>query len=184
MKLKKRLLLSIYFIALAIFNFLLAWVPFFGMRRLLLAGLGWRIGKKVAIHRKIKITSLLTPCEIGDYSVVNSNCLLDNRRKIFIGHNVSISQHSKIFTLGHDISSSDFATRGHSVSIEDYAVIFSCSILMPKVRIGRGSVVLPGAVVSKDTDPYGIYGGNPIKKISVRPSNLNYQLDYRVWFGI
>ncbi len=46
---------------------------------------------------------------------------------------------------------------------------------MPSVkRIGEGSIIGSGAVVTKDTEPYGIYVGNPARKIAERKvSELN-----------
>lgn len=37
--------------------------------------------------------------------------------------------------------------------------------ILPNVRIGRGSVVGAGSVVTKDIEPYSIYAGVPAKKI-------------------
>jgi acetyltransferase-like isoleucine patch superfamily enzyme len=39
---------------------------------------------------------------------------------------------------------------------------------MPGVRVAKGSVIGANAVVTKDTEPYGVYGGVPAKKISSR----------------
>ena len=40
------------------------------------------------------------------------------------------------------------------------------------VRIGRGSVVVAGALVNKDVLPYSIVGGVPVKVIGVRFGDL------------
>jgi acetyltransferase-like isoleucine patch superfamily enzyme len=48
---------------------------------------------------------------------------------------------------------------------------------LPGVTIGEGAVVAAGAVVTKDADPYGIYGGVPAKKIGERSKDLVYELD-------
>ena len=42
------------------------------------------------------------------------------------------------------------------------------AIIMAGVRLGRGSIVAAGAVVTKDVPPYHIYGGVPAKKIGER----------------
>lgn len=42
------------------------------------------------------------------------------------------------------------------------------SIIMHGVTIGDGSIVAAGSVVTKDVEPYSIYGGVPAKKIKDR----------------
>ena len=42
------------------------------------------------------------------------------------------------------------------------------AVIMSGVKIGRGSIIATGAIVTKDVLPYCIVGGNPVKKIAVR----------------
>lgn len=42
------------------------------------------------------------------------------------------------------------------------------SIIMTGVKIGNGCIVAAGSVVTKDLEPYGIYGGIPARKIKDR----------------
>lgn len=57
---------------------------------------------------------------------------------------------------------------GRKTIVEDDVWIGACAIIMAGVRIGRGSVVAAGAVVTKDVAPYSIVGGVPAKKIKDR----------------
>ncbi len=45
------------------------------------------------------------------------------------------------------------------------------SIIMCGVNIGNGSIIAAGSVVTKDVEPYSIYGGVPAKKIKSRFSD-------------
>ena len=45
------------------------------------------------------------------------------------------------------------------------------ALIMPGVTIGDGVIVAAGAVVTKDVEPYSIYGGVPARKIKDRFSN-------------
>lgn len=54
------------------------------------------------------------------------------------------------------------------IIIEDDVWIGMNSIIMSGVRIGRGSIVAAGSVVTKDIPPYAIVGGNPAKIIKYR----------------
>lgn len=42
------------------------------------------------------------------------------------------------------------------------------SIIMAGVKIGNGAIVATGSIVTKDVEPYSIYGGVPAKKIKNR----------------
>jgi putative colanic acid biosynthesis acetyltransferase WcaF len=184
MKLKQRIASSAYYGALAFFNFMLSMLPTFYFRKNLLRLFGWQIGRGVSIHRGLRITSLTKPCCVGDFSVINRNVLLDNRKRIVIGANVSISQGCSVYTFGHDIDSNDFCGKGQSVIIGSHAVLFSNVTLMPGVIIGAGAVVLPCSVVTKSLQDKVVVGGNPAVFKRFRNSDLSYELDHRVWFGI
>jgi acetyltransferase-like isoleucine patch superfamily enzyme len=115
---------------------------------------------------------------LGDRSVVNRNCLLDNRAPIRIGADVSISRDVKIFTAGHDLESPFFEMVASEVTIGDHAVVFAGAMIMPGVSIGSGAVVYPGAVVTRDVPELAIVGGVPARIIGRRCAKPRYRLDY------
>ena len=120
--------------------------------------------------------------KIGNNSVINQKCRLDNRGCITIGENVSISAEVCILTADHDLQSHDFAGRTRPVSIEDYVFIGTRATLLPGVTLGKGSAVAAGAVVTKSVPPYMIVAGVPAKPIGRRPTDLNYQINYKRLF--
>ena len=120
-----------------------------------------KIGKDSCIHRKCRFFHVGN-FFIGNNSVINFGCYLDNRRGIKIGNNVGIAHNTKIYTLGHNINSPHFETKGASVTIEDNAFIFSNALIMPGVTIHEGAIVLAGSVVTKDVDAYTIVGGTQL----------------------
>ena len=61
-----------------------------------------------------------------------------------------------------------------SVVVEDHAVVFARATLVG-CRIGRGAVVLPGAVVYKNVPPFTIVGGNPAKPLGKRRPQIDPQ---------
>jgi len=121
---------------------------------------------------------------VGEDTVVNFGCYLDNRRGIYVGNNVGIAHNTKIYTLGHDLNDSSFATKGAPVNIEDNVFVFSNALIMPGVTIGVGAIVLAGSVVTKDVEPWTIVGGNPAKKIRDRNRGIDYKQVYRYWFAL
>jgi acetyltransferase-like isoleucine patch superfamily enzyme len=55
------------------------------------------------------------------------------------------------------------------VEIGAHAVVFTNSVVLPDVTIGEGAVVAAGSLVHRDLEPWGIYAGNPLVQIGVRP---------------
>lgn len=152
-------------------------IPTFYLKNLFLGFLGFKIDKKSYIHPKV-VFYKWGNLKVGKNSVINSGCRIDNRKRISIGNNVSIAHNTQIYTCGHDINSPYFDISGKQVIIDDYVCIFSNCLIMPGVRIGEGSVVFSGSVVTKSIPPYTVVGGNPASKIAMRNSNLKYRLDY------
>jgi len=168
--------LQLWVILIALFNFILKYSPFSFLKRILLKSFNFKIGKSSHIHNSTFMS--LGKFEMGNNSVINPKCVIDNRDKITIGNNVSIGQYSKIYTTGHDINCSYFTGLRKPVVIEDNVVLFSSCIIQPGVTIGEGAVVFPGSVVTKDVPPFTTIGGNPAKIIGKRTTNLNYRINY------
>lgn len=140
-------------------------------------------GGKSCIHRGCKFFHV-GKMTVGECSVINFGCYLDNRRGIYIGNNVGIAHNTKIYTLGHDIDDPQFRTKGAPVHIEDNVFIFSNALVMPGVTIGEGALVLSGAVVTKNVEPWTIVGGNPARLIRQRPRDIDYKQNYTYWFAL
>jgi len=51
-----------------------------------------------------------------------------------------------------------------------HALVFTHSIVLPGVTIGAGAVVSAGALVHHSLEPWGIYAGNPLVQVGVRPA--------------
>ena len=73
-----------------------------------------------------------------------------------------------ILTAQHDIDSQIYETTYATVVIEDYAVLYPKSIILPGRRIGYGAVVAAGAIVTHDVPKMGVVAGNPAKLIRFR----------------
>jgi len=134
-----------------------------------------KIGSKSSIQMGLFV---LAPhkISIGYNSIIGIGVLLDGRRNINIGSHVDINFGVKIFSLQHNIQSTNYETIGGRVIIEDYVCIGSGAIILPNIRIGKGSVIAAGAVVTKDVESFSIMGGVPAKYIGKRNVELNYSL--------
>ena len=134
---------------------------------------GIQMGVKFLHGRKIYL---------GNNVVINWGCVLDGRRyPIKVGNNVSIGPDATILTLGHDPKTPYFEDKGGEVVIEDYCWLAYRSTVLPGVTLGKESVVAAGCVISRDTEPFGIYAGAPAKKVGTRPENLSYKVDFDPW---
>lgn len=54
------------------------------------------------------------------------------------------------------------------VLIEDDVWIGARVIILPGVKVGKGSVIGAGSVVTKDVMPYTVVGGNPARVLKGR----------------
>lgn len=115
--------------------------------------------------------------KIGKGSVIGNGTILDGRGGIIIGRNVNFSSGVWIWTNQHSPIDQSFCTVSAPVEIEDRAWISSRTTILPGVTISEGSVVAAGAVVTKNCDPYKIYGGIPAKIIGERPRNICYEFN-------
>lgn len=121
-------------------------------------------------------------CRIGNNSVINQDCRLDNRGGIRIGANVSISPGVHILTADHDLASPDFQGRELPVIIGDRVFIGSRAIILPGVSLGEECAVGAGSVVTGNVEPGAIVAGAPAKVIGRRPGNFRYDTSYRRHF--
>jgi putative colanic acid biosynthesis acetyltransferase WcaF len=141
-----------------------------------------KVGSHSSIHRRCRMYNPYK-IKVGDHSIINYGVLLDGRRGLVIGDNVSVSEGTVILTLGHDIDDPAFALRGGQVTIEDYVFIGAYARILPGVTIGEGAVVAFGAVVTRDVAPFTVVGGVPARYIRDRSRSLTYQLEHRKRFG-
>lgn len=177
-----KILLQVKFFVVEWLNLTYTFVPT-PIRRFYLRVFGIRIGRGSCIHRGCRFFHIGNFC-IGEMSVVNWGCFIDNRRGIKIGNNVGVAHGVKIYTAGHNINSPKFEPNGKPVIIEDNAFIFSNAMIMPGVTIGNGAIVLAGSVVTKSVPSRKIVGGNPARVLRDRTADIDYNQSYTYWFAL
>jgi len=118
---------------------------------------------------------------IGDNSDIGENAKING--KVIIGKNVMMGPDVIIYTRNHNFSRIDIPMNNQGfqaeepVYISDDVWIGGRVIILPGVRIGRGSIIGAGAVVAKDVPEWAIVVGNPAKIIRYRKldNKLNEQ---------
>ncbi len=113
---------------------------------------------------------------IGKYSIIECDAKIGNN--VILANHVSLigrydhhyQQIGVPTRLASQIRDKDYNWKGleSKIIIEDDVWIGLGSIILSGVKIGKGSIIAAGSVVTKDVEPYAIYGGNPAKKIRTR----------------
>ncbi len=104
---------------------------------------------------------------IGEYSMLHGN------GKIYVGKDTLIATHVSLLAARHKFSRRDIPIRHQGVKSGYILIGRDCWIgsdvkIMDNIRVRQGSILGAGAIVTKSTDAYGIYGGNPARKIGER----------------
>jgi acetyltransferase-like isoleucine patch superfamily enzyme len=110
---------------------------------------------------------------IGDDTWIGQQCFFHSAGGLRIGNRVGIGPSVKIITSRHKeegrtvpILYSDLELA--AVLIEDDCDVGVGAIILPGVRIGRGSQIGAGAVVTADVEPFSVVAGVPARLLRSR----------------
>jgi acetyltransferase-like isoleucine patch superfamily enzyme len=111
---------------------------------------------------------------VGARTSLNQYIVINGEGGVTIGDDVMIAAFCSIFAANHKIDRIDIPMRQQGmitkggIVIENDVWLGTHCVILDGVRIGTGSVIAAGAVVSKDVEPYSIIGGVPAKVIGTR----------------
>jgi acetyltransferase-like isoleucine patch superfamily enzyme len=111
---------------------------------------------------------------IGDGTWIGQQAFLHSAGGIDIGANVGIGPSVRIITSFHSEAGRDIPILSSPIEfapvvIEDDCDVGVGAIVLPGVRIGRGTQIGAGAVVTEDVPPYSVAVGVPAKVTRQRP---------------
>ncbi|HEU5346131.1 MAG TPA: acyltransferase [Ktedonobacterales bacterium] len=150
--------------------------------------LGWDLHPTTSIlmGQRVQMAGLRASgalVSIGEGSVINQGCLLYTTGGLRIGKQVSVSAGAWLVTGTHDLNAPGFPARFYPITIDDYAWIGSRATILAGVHIGKGAVVMAGAMVTRDVPPYAIVGGVPARQVGMRGlTDPAYDLAFRPLF--
>lgn len=127
----------------------------------------FQTGHRVTIREKAIIGNNV---RIGTLSDLQGDCIIEDyvnlHSNVHIGMKSVIKKYAWIFpyvVLTNDPNPPSDQLFG--VTVNEYAVIATGSIILPGITIGEDSLVAAGAIVTKDVPYMKVYGGNPAKEI-------------------
>lgn len=154
------------------------------------------MGNGVSLH-KVNISGEV---EIGRYTSINgpNTFLITRNFKIIIGNFCSIARNVQLQEIYHNYNrvtsysifksvfkerdNDEYISKG-SIIIEDDVWIGANSVILSGIKIGRGSIIAAGSIVTKNVEPYSVVAGNPAKKIRSRFSDeIINELEKSEWW--
>jgi maltose O-acetyltransferase len=170
-KIRRNLFLFIYYIiASKLPNYafpggkLYNWFRIYCLKRVI------HIGKDCRIMRNVYVGSGEN-ISIGDYCRVNENVRLDN---VQIGNHVMIARDSVFLGKSHEASDLSIPMeqqgniKSKSTIVENDVWFGIRSVILPGLKISKGSIIGAGGVLTKSTKEYGVYVGVPAKLLKER----------------
>lgn len=108
---------------------------------------------------------------IGKHCHINENVFIQGANIgnfVLIAPNVSILNSTHKYENINEPMIIQGEERNLNPTIEDDVWIGRNVVILPNVKIGKGSIIGAGAVVTKNIEPYSIVGGVPAKLIKKR----------------
>lgn len=122
--------------------------------------------------------------EIGDYVHIAVYCSLIGAGKITLSDFSGLSSKVSVYSSNDDYSGEHMTNptvpeRFTGVSHQDvfigrHAIVGTGSVILPGVRIEEGAAVGALSMVNKDCSSFGIFHGNPARRIAERSRHLLY----------
>ena len=132
-----------------------------------------RIGNNCILYKHASLFTHGGNIEIGNNCTINPYTVIYGQGNLKIGNGVRIAALSTIVPSNHVFSDADkpIFQQGLSmkgITIEDDVWIGSGVRVLDGVVIAKGCVIGAGSVLTKSTEPYGVYVGIPAKLIKFR----------------
>ncbi len=143
------------------------WLPFSGLKKILLRIFGAKLGKNVVIKPGVNIKYPWF-LEVGANSWIGENVWIDNLGMVSMGANVCISQGAMLLSGNHDFSVREFDLMVKPIVLEDGVWIGAGAIVCGGAICRSHAVLSVCSVASGTLDAFSVYKGNPAMKIRDR----------------
>lgn len=147
-----------YVVNALVFN---SWLcPFSGFKSSVLRVFGARLGRGVVIKPRVNIKYPWN-LTVGDHVWIGEGVWIDNLTTVAIDSHVCISQGAYLLTGNHDYKDPAFGLMVGEIHVERAVWVGARAVVCPGVRVARGTVLTAGSILRTDSEPAGIYSGNP-----------------------
>lgn len=174
---------EVYAFKVYFYNYFVAYIPSFAIRRKYLSKIGVQIENRAFTHLGTHFYPTgggkQNSIYIGEGSVIGRDAVLMGN--ITIGRNCSITAESYIQTSSHKNNSPTFEGCDCELVIGDYVWMGIRTIIVPGVtKIGNGVIIGANSTVTKNINDYKIVAGSPAKEIGIRDKEACvYELNYQ-----
>lgn len=124
---------------------------------------------------RIKCAGGTADVVIGEHCYLNSGCVLYSGNGIRLGHHVLIAANCTLAPVNHAFQERDrlileqrFVPGKGGIVIEDDVWIGAGTVILDGAVVRQGAVVGACSLVRGELEAYGIYVGNPLRKIGER----------------
>lgn len=138
-----------------------------GWRRALLRIFGAQIAATAVVYPSVRIWAPWN-LSLGEYSCLSWGVDCYSVARITLGRQALVSQHARLITASHDISSPKFELLAAPIHIADDAWVCAYAYVGMGRTIGKRAIVAATASVTKDVAENAIVGGNPARLIGTR----------------
>lgn len=114
-------------------------------------------------------------CTLQVDGKIGNGCVIANNVGLIGKYDHDFSVIGKMIKDAPWIGEKDYNYKGldKQVIVEEDVWIGFGSVILSGVKVGRGSIVAAGSVVTKDVPPYAIVAGNPAKIVGMRFSEMD-----------
>jgi UDP-3-O-[3-hydroxymyristoyl] glucosamine N-acyltransferase len=140
------------------------------------------LGSNIRIDSNVVILSRRGWLKVGDNVHLEPASSIVAHHGVSIGSYCTLSHGVRLFTASADYSGESFHNvfpdgryqnpRIGAINLENHVIIGGNSVVMPGVNIGEGAAIGALSFVRSSLDPWGIYGGNPIRRLGNRSTKI------------
>ena len=142
-------------------------VPLFRYRCYILRIFGAEVESSARIYPSVRVW-LPSHLKINSGATLGPNVTLYNQGKITVGVNAIVSQGAHLCASTHDYNDQLHPLVLAPIVLGDNVWVCSEAFIGPDVTVAEGGVIGARAVVSKSTEAWCVYAGNPAIKVNKR----------------
>ncbi len=132
---------------------------------------------KIGDHCRFTTSAHSHRIHVGDNTSIHGSCHFVGEVEIgggcLLARNILLSSTTHQFRSGGSTIKDQHRVESKKIVVEDDVWLGWGVVVLPGVTIAKGCVIGANAVVTKSTEPYGVYGGVPARLISRRETVSN-----------